>query len=43
MKIVKSFVVILYNVNVEKDHHVPNHLINDGCHLFINGILVGVK
>ena len=28
---------------LEKDHHVPNHFINDGCQLFINGILVGVK
>ena len=30
-------------LHVEKDHHVPNHFINDGCQLFINGILVGVK
>ena len=28
---------------MEKDHHFPNHFINDGCQLFINGILVGVK
>ena len=30
-------------LHVEKDHHVPNHFINDGCQLFINGILVGVQ
>ena len=68
MRIVKSFVVILYSANatnqnlanlkfeliislkhqeecllyVEKDD-VPNHFINDGCQLFINGILVGIK
>ena len=29
--------------HVEKDHHVLNHFINDGCQFFINGILVGVK
>ena len=30
-------------LHVEKDHRVSNHFINDGCQLFINGILVGVK
>ena len=30
-------------MHVENDHHVPNHFINDGCQLFINDILVGVK
>ena len=31
------------SVACEKDHHVPNQFINDGCQLFINGILVAVK
>ena len=42
-RLLKLYIQQECRLHVEKDHHVPNHFINDGCQLFINGILVGVK